>query len=87
MIRVAIRGFIGGVRQFEEYVSISESGDEMEGLAEKHSMWLLALPGGEKHMIELEFLNEPDLIERFFRFGTDPAAMVAPIEVTGMTRN
>jgi len=80
--RIAIRGFMGGVKQFEERMDISESGDEIEGLAEKHALAMLALPGGYKHMIEIEFLDEPDPLERFFRIGTDPAMMVAPIEVT-----
>ena len=81
MSRIAIRGFIGGVKQFEEHVDVSESGDELEGLAEKHTLDLLARPGGEKHMIEIEFLDESDPFTRFFRFGTDPAAMIRPIEV------
>jgi hypothetical protein len=79
LIRLAIRGFIGGVKQFEERIDVSESADELEGVAERHSLRLLALPGGEKHMIELEFLDEPDPLQRFFRVGTDPSAMVTPI--------
>lgn len=81
MTRIAIRGFIGGVKQFEEHVDASESGDELEGLAEKHALDLLARPGGDKHMIEIEFLDEPDPLQRFFRVGTDPAGMVQPIAV------
>ena len=55
MIRLAIRGYIRGVKQFQERMSISESGDELEGLAEKHALAMLARPGGDKHMIEIEF--------------------------------
>ena len=81
MTRLAIRGFIGGVKQFEERIDVSESGEEIEGLAEKHALDLLSRPGGDKHMIEIEFLDEPDPLQRFFRMGTDPAGMVQPIEV------
>ncbi len=79
VIRVAIRGYIRGVKQFEA-VDALESGDDFERLAETHARRLLALPGGDKHMIEIEFLDEPR--DRFFRIGTDPAMMVHPIEVT-----
>ena len=79
--RIAIRGFIGGVKQFEERIDVSESGEELEGLAEKHARRLLALPGGEKQMIEIEFLDEPDPLQRFLRIGTDPSGMRAPIAV------
>lgn len=82
MIRICVRGFIGGVRQFEERVDVSEAGDELEGLAERHALDLFARPGGEKHMIELEFLDEPDPLDRFFRIGTDPEMMVRPLAVT-----
>lgn len=53
----------------------------IEGLAEEHATRLLALPGGEKHMIEIEFLDEGNSLQRFFRIGTDPRMMVQPIEV------
>ena len=80
MIRVIFRGFIGGVQQFEEAVAIEDL-NGIDGLALQHVEKLLALPGGELHMIELEFPDTPDPADRFFRIGTDPAAMVAPIPV------
>jgi hypothetical protein len=81
MIRLMIRGSIAGVEQFADYVETDDSGDQMEALGESHALRLLALPGGKRHMIEIEFLDEPDPLERFFRFGTDPDRMVIPIRL------
>ncbi len=84
MTRLTIRGFVGRVLQFEERVDVpDEKIDDLESLAEKHALALLAVPGGHKHMIEIEFLDEPDVLQRFFRFGTDPSGMVWPIEIRG----
>lgn len=77
MTRIAIRGFIRGIRQFEERVDGDTA--DLETLAERHALRLLALPGGDKQMIEIEFLDEPDRLQRFFRFGTDSTGMIGPI--------
>lgn len=34
------------------------------------------------HMIELEFMDDPDPVNRFVRFGTDPDMMAFPIPLT-----
>lgn len=77
-MRIAIRGFAGDVMKFED--RIDRPIDELEALlpelAEKHGK---ALAESELHMIEIEFLDEPDRDQAFFRFGTDPRGMVQPI--------
>ena len=74
-IRLAIRGFGNGQLQFEDRVAVDP--DELENLipqlAEKHA---LAMARYELHMIEIEYLDEPDVDVRFFRIGTDPSRMV-----------
>lgn len=79
-LRLAIRGFVGRTRMFEDVVEIPDDSFDalIPQLAEKHAT---ALASHELHMIEIEFLDEPDPEQRFFRFGTDPSGMVAPIEV------
>jgi hypothetical protein len=79
-IRLAIRGFASGKRQFEELIEINEADIDsaIPQLALKHAD---ALTSHALHMIEIEFLDEPDENERFFRFGTDPSGMVIPMAV------
>lgn len=80
-VRLAIRGYIGHMKVLEEFPVVDDSGDGMERLAKSQAERMLAMPGGERHMIEIEFLDEPNPLERFFRMGTDPAGMVLPIEL------
>jgi hypothetical protein len=79
-MNVAIRGFVGRTVLFEDRAELDESSLAalLPGLAEKHA---LAMARHELHMIEIEFLDEPDVNQRFFRFGTDPTGMVMPLKV------
>lgn len=80
MSRLAFRGFNGKALVFEEFADIAELelDEALEALAEKHCA---ALASADLHMIEVEFLDEPRINQRFFRFGTDPAGMVVPIKI------
>jgi hypothetical protein len=76
MIRLAIRAFSGKTKLFDERIECEEK--ELDTLAERQIKRLIEYP---KHMLEIEFLDEPDLNQRFFRFGTDPRGMVLPISI------
>ena len=78
-MRIAIRGYQGKHCVLQELLEITESELEelLPNLAENHARMLTESP----HMIEIEFLDEPNPLERFFRFGTDPTGMVQPIAV------
>jgi len=77
-MNVAIRGFLNRRLQFEEHVSIDpyKEGDLIREVAEKHA---LSFATGALHMIEIEFLDEPNPGERFFRFGADASRLTIPI--------
>lgn len=78
-IRVVVRGFANGsMRVFEEPLEIDahEIDQALPAIAERHAEALMLY---DRHYIEIEFLDEPDQDQRFFRFGTDPSAMVLPL--------
>ena len=79
-MRLAIRGYVDGRRLFEDHVEIPVASleDRVAELAEKHAKSMAA---HDLHMIEIEFLDEPDPMQRFFRFGTDSSGMILPVKV------
>lgn len=81
MIRLAIRGFVAGQKQFDYLLDLKDDA-ELEAriaiLANDHAE---ALAAHDLHMIEIEFLDEANPLERFFRFGTDPSMMRRPMMV------
>lgn len=74
ILRVAIRGFAAGKIQFDDRVVIDSNdlAKLLPDLAEKHAA---AMAAHRLHMIEIEFLDETDPLQRFFRIGTDPSGM------------
>jgi hypothetical protein len=81
-LRVAIRGFVRGQKIFEDRLDLDpeEMDQLLPELAKKHSDKMLTY---ELHVIEMEFLDEPDQMQRYFRFGTDKSGMVRPIKING----
>ena len=72
IIRVHFRGYGNGMLIFEEQLEIDSDtvADVIEEVVERH---VLALP--RKHMIEIEFPDDPNPAERIYRIGTDLALM------------
>lgn len=73
MIRLRIRAFSGKTKLFDERIECEEH--ELDAIAERQIKRLVDYP---KHMIEVEFLDEPNVNQRFLRFGSDPTGMVQP---------
>ena len=77
---IIVRGYANGILKFTEPLSLDE--EDIKNIlplyAERHAA---AMAAHTLHMIEIEFLDEPDPLQRFFRFGTDPGGMVAPMQV------
>ena len=79
-VRIAIRGFADGELKFEDRIDLAEEAIEtlLPALAETHGQ---ALAQYDLSMIEVQFLDEPDPEQAFFRFGNDPRGMVRPVAV------
>ena len=74
-MRIIVRGYGDGALIFQEQVD----GDLLDShKAEEHINLVTRF---EKHLIEIEYLDEPDPLQRFYRFGTDMSRMVAPTEI------
>ncbi len=79
-MRVTVRGFAGKQIVFKETVDVPDDEEQsaIALIADRHIGMLSHYP---QHVIEMEFLDEPDPDKRFFRFGTDPSNMRMPIKV------
>jgi len=75
-MRVAVRGFAKDMLIFEEILDTAQY--DLTNLARDHVQKMTAYPD---HMIEVEFIDEPDNPYRFFRFGTDPSRMAIPLRL------
>jgi len=79
-VRLSIRGYAGKEVVFHDRLDIEEAKIE-DAIADVATAHAHRMASHELQMIEIEFLDEPDPLARYFRFGTDPSGMVAPIEV------
>lgn len=75
-IRVTIRGYLCRTLQFTH--TLETEGAKIEDLAEQH---ITAMASGFIDMVEFEFLDEPDVNQRFLRVGTNPLGMVTPVDL------
>ena len=79
--QVAMRGWKDGKLVYEEIYSFpvndESNSDALGRLAEQHALKLEA-DKDSRHMMEIEFLDEPNPEERYYRWGTDPGGMVRP---------
>ena len=77
LIRLAVRGFAGKHIVFEDRIDVppADLDSVVRTRAEEHARKMAA---HGLHVIEIEFLDEPNENERFFRFGPDPSGMVMP---------
>jgi hypothetical protein len=79
-IRLVFRGFSDDTLIFRETKEIEEHDMEnvLPAIAVEHGCAMVTYPNVT---IEIEFLDEPDVNRRFFRFGTTPARMRQPFEI------
>lgn len=75
-VRMCIRVYGDGHLLSKEWVEAGE--DEMRRIGEEHTKLLGRF---ERGMVEIEFLDEPDPEQRFFRVGNDPSMMVNPTRI------
>lgn len=72
-VRLCIRGYGDGHLIFKERVEADE--EDIRRIGEEHTKMLGRF---ERGMIEIEFLDELDPHQRFYRVGNDPSMMVNP---------
>lgn len=75
---IVVRGYAGRALLFQEKVDCDALDDDaMRKIIEEQLGRIAPFP---KHLIEIEFLDEPDVMKRFCRIGTDTGRMVNPEE-------
>ena len=79
-IRLTVRGFKSGKLLWEDHLTFAELDLDrlLPTLAMEH---IEQIQAGTLGMIELEFVDEPDPLTRFFRIGVEPEGMVMPLRV------
>ena len=80
-MRIIVRGWGDGALIFKDSLELDNDEDEMDAM-EKAREHVDLVTKYERHMLEIEFLDEPDPEQRFFRWGTDASGMVLPVRIT-----
>jgi len=75
--KIRAKVWLSGVLKSDKTLEFADDkiDEALEQLAEEHRP---LLETQELHLVEIEFLDEPNPLERFFRIGTDPDGMVWP---------
>ena len=79
-MRIIVRIWIRGELRCTDRASIHGHHDAaLNFLIERHAA--VITEALDDHMIEIEFVDEPDPLQRYFRFGTNPQKMVQPMKL------
>lgn len=81
-LHLTVRGWKNGVLAFAEAHTFKGEFNELgEDISTMAARQIARVADAPLHMIEIEFMDEPDQKKRFCRFGTDRSRMVAPVAV------
>lgn len=80
-LRQIFRGYLGHRVVFEKHVAIpaADFDQTIKAIAATHCRGMAV---GRLDMIEIEFVDEPDISQKFLRLGLNPNGMVRPIAIT-----
>jgi hypothetical protein len=79
LVRIRVRGWENKEKKFDEHIeleSAAEINKRLPVIAQHH---ISMLADAKDWLVEIEFLDEPDPLQRFFRLGSHPTHMAVPI--------
>lgn len=79
MSQIRVRGFKDGNLVFED--TLDADSVDLVATAERQIQILTANDHDPLIMVEIEFLDEPDINQRFLRFGSDHSLMRNPVAI------
>lgn len=80
-LRVTVRLFVDArlIEEETHEVNSDETESFVNALVERHGP---VYESDQPILVEFEFLDEPDPLQRFVRLGTDPRGMVMPLPLS-----